>query len=111
VIKRYLHTQCVADNNSKRDQIKVAIEVDEDGTIVYDLHPPSYIADAAELFDRLTGRDRTLPKVMDPVTNEMVSLAPPLARTMIMCSHMQVHSLFGLSHLPSRSIVRRITRL
>jgi hypothetical protein len=86
VVVRFLHEQSMPDNNSKRGLVKVAIEVAHDGTVVYDLHPPVYIAEAAELFNELTGRDHSKEKVKDPHTGFKVCLAlTSLHRTIMRC--------------------------
>ena len=42
VIDRCLHSKAKPDNNSKRGQIKVPIGIDDDGKVIFDLHPPHH---------------------------------------------------------------------
>lgn len=65
IIDNFLHDQGTPDNSSHRGEIKVPIDIAEDGTVTFDLHPPLIIPDADTLLRTLTGRDHKQKKVQN----------------------------------------------
>ena len=67
LLSLFLHDVCMPDNGTNRKNEKIAIDIDPNGVTIYDDHPPlKFVGTKKEMFDMLTGRDRTRKKIEEP---------------------------------------------